>query len=131
MKNCFNKRIDLFLLVLIMSVPIWSWSQIQVIGKTISAEDGGILPGVNVLEEGTANGVVSDFDGNYVITVSSKESVLLYSYLGHLTVRESVGNRTTINVSMAEDVSDLDEVVVIGYGSVKKSDFFMPLLMVR
>ncbi|MCB0438836.1 MAG: TonB-dependent receptor [Mangrovimonas sp.] len=89
---------------------------------TITDTSGLPLAGVSVVEKGTTNGVVTDFDGNYEITVSSNESILEFSYLGYGKVTRAVGSNQVINVSMEETTSELDEVVVIGYGTTKKSD---------
>ncbi len=80
------------------------------------------LPGVNIVEKGTTNGVVSDFDGNYSITVSSENAVLVFSFIGFRTKEIPVGQSSTIDVNLEEDAQGLDEVVVIGYGTTKRSD---------
>ena len=85
-------------------------------------EKGIPLVGVNIVEEGTNNGVVSNFDGKYTITVRSSEAILNYSYLGFITINERVGDQVLINITMLENLSTLDEVVLIGYGSVKRAD---------
>ncbi|MDO5977900.1 SusC/RagA family TonB-linked outer membrane protein [Flavivirga spongiicola] len=89
---------------------------------TITDEAGKPLVGVNIVEAGTSNGVVSDFDGNYTVLVKSSKAVLVYTYLGFSTIKKIVSSKATINVVMQEDLSQLDEVVLIGYGSVKKAD---------
>ena len=84
--------------------------------------DGIPIPGVNVFEENTTNGVVTDLDGEYSIIVSSEEAVLVYSYLGYLSETITVGSQTTIDITLVPDLLELDEIVVVGYGSMKKSD---------
>lgn len=102
---------------------VWLDFQTSVtVSGTVSAEDGSPLPGVNIVEKGTSNGVVSDFDGNYSITISSQNSVLVFSSLGYATQEIIVGDRTTLNLTLAEDTQALDEVVIIGYGTVQKKD---------
>lgn len=96
-------------------------AQDNAIGGTVTDEDGQPLAGANVLVKGTTNGTQTDFDGNYTITAAS-DATIVFSYLGFTTLEEVVGGRTSINVSLAEDASQLEEVVVIGYGSLKKSD---------
>ncbi|HET8735318.1 MAG TPA: TonB-dependent receptor [Pricia sp.] len=94
----------------------------EVTGTVTASSDGAPLPGVNIVQKGTTNGVVSDFDGNYSIQLSDDGSnVLVFSYLGFQTLEEAVENRVTVNVSLSEDSQQLDEVVVIGYGSQKKA----------
>lgn len=79
------------------------------------------LPGVNVFEKGTQNGSTTDFDGNYSINVSSNKAILVFSYIG-FSPKEVVANSGTKNITLDPDSNELDEVVVVGYGSVKKSD---------
>ena len=86
----------------------------QEVSGVVRSDDGELLPGVSVVLKGTTNGVTSDFDGNYSITVPTSESVLVFSYLGMLTQEIIVGNRSTIDVSLATSSQELDEVVVIG-----------------
>jgi len=100
----------------------FSYSQKTVTGTVVSSDDGMGIPGVNVVEKGTANGTSTDFDGNYAIEVSNDSAVLVYSYLGFITQEITVGNKTAVEVTLEEDVSALDEVVVVGYGTAKKSD---------
>ena len=91
----------------------------QTIKGTVSA-DGEPLPGASVSVKGTSEGVSTDFDGNYSINAKSG-STLVFSYVGFSTKEVIVGNQKTINVTLAADTK-LDEVVVIGYGSQRKSD---------
>ncbi|MGE0590674.1 MAG: SusC/RagA family TonB-linked outer membrane protein, partial [Cyclobacteriaceae bacterium] len=95
-------------------------AEIRVSGKVIDESNVG-LPGVNILERGTTNGTITDIDGNYAITVQDN-SVLVFSFVGYLTQEISVNSATVINVSLQPDVQALQEVVVIGYGTVNKSD---------
>lgn len=90
-------------------------------GTIISADDNMGIPGVNVLVKGTSTGAVTDFDGNYSITVPSNSSVLVFSYIGFVTKEVTVGSDSTINVTLDADVSALDEVVIVGYGTAKKA----------
>lgn len=79
------------------------------------------LPGVNVLEKGTTNGTMTDFDGNYSLEVSSSNAVLVFSYLGMATIEREVGGEASIDVELSEDQQALDEVVVVGYGTQSKA----------
>ncbi|WP_157718067.1 TonB-dependent receptor [Gramella sp. MAR_2010_147] len=88
----------------------------------VTDQNGMPLPGVNIIEKGTSNGAVTDFDGEYSITVSGEESVLIFSFLGFQSKEVLVGNSSTINLSLMESQSGLDEVVVVGYGSVDRRD---------
>lgn len=89
---------------------------------TVLSEDGMPIPGVNILEKGTKNGVLSDFDGNFEIDVATPDAVLVFSYVGFEPQEVSVNGRSEINVTLMVSQESLEEVVVIGYGTVKKSD---------
>lgn len=93
---------------------------IVVTGVVTSADDGMPIPGVNVILKGTSKGVITDFNGNYSIDVPSTESVLTYRFLGYSDTELIVGNSTKLDVALKTDVSQLDEVVVVGYGTAKK-----------
>jgi TonB-linked SusC/RagA family outer membrane protein len=90
-------------------------------GVVTSAKDGMTLPGVNVIVKGTKKSANADFDGKYAVQANSGD-VLIFSYIGYATQQVTVGNQDKINISLKEDVNKLDEVVVIGYGTQKKSD---------
>lgn len=85
----------------------------------VVSDAGGPLPGVTIMEKGTANGVSSDIDGKYSLTVQPG-AVLVFSFVGYKTQEIVVGNQTTINVVMKEDSQMMEEVVVVGYGTQKK-----------
>ena len=92
----------------------------QVTG-TIRDAAGEPMIGVNVLEKGTTNGTITDFDGNYSLSVDGN-GVLVFSYIGFQSQEIAVANKTKIDVTMAEDTETLEEVVVVGYGVMKKND---------
>ena len=89
-------------------------------GNVVSKADKLPIPGVTIIEKGTQNGVVTDFDGNYEITISAPDAILVFSYVGYKTQEIPVKGKQTINVSLSEDLAELDEVVVVGYGQKKK-----------
>lgn len=94
----------------------------RVVSGTVTSADGGQpLPGVSVIIKGTAQGTVTDTEGNYRIEASG-DDVLAFSFIGLQRKEVAVGNRSVINITMAEDVKQLEELVVIGYGTVQKSD---------
>lgn len=95
--------------------------QVEVTGTVID-EEGIPLPGVTVQVQGTNRGVVTDFDGNYEIEVLNPDAVLEFSYVGFQIQEIPVNNRTTINVTLTEDMAQLDEVVVVGYGTQQRED---------
>lgn len=88
---------------------------------TILDETGQPIPGVNILEKNTTNGAASDFDGNYMIKVGDN-ATLVFSYVGYKTLEIIVGGKQNISVTMLADNQQLDEVVVIGYGSARKKE---------
>ena len=94
----------------------------QGIAGTVSDHNGVPIPGASVVEKNTTNGVAADFDGNYSITVSGPESVLVFTSVGFATQEITVGQTNTINVTLEEDTQSLDEVVVVGYGTQKRKD---------
>ena len=90
-------------------------------GVVTSATDGMTLPGVNIIVKGTKRSANADFDGKYAVQANQGE-VLEFSYVGYATQQVTVGNQDKIDISLKEDVNKLDEVVVIGYGTQRKSD---------
>lgn len=87
---------------------------------TITDTDGAPLPGANILEKGTTNGVTADFDGNFSIAVANENATLVISYIGFATQEIAINGRDNISVNLAEDAAGLDEVVVVGFGTQKK-----------
>ena len=86
----------------------------------VNDETGAPMPGVNVTIQGTLQGVVTDIDGKYSIVVPNTDAILVYSFVGHATRESLVGNQTVINITLIEDTRELEEVVVVGYGTQKK-----------
>lgn len=95
--------------------------QHSVIG-TITDSQGSPLPGANIVEKGTNNGVTSDFDGNFSIDVANENATLVVSYIGFASKEVALNGQASVTVSLEESASGLDEVVLIGYGTQKKSD---------
>jgi len=111
---------SLLVLLTLICFSAASYAQKTVNGKVVD-EQGQTLPGVNVMEKGTANGTITDIDGNYSLSVGNN-STLEFSYIGYENVELNVSNGTTFNVTLMEDTKQIDEVVVVGYGTMKKSD---------
>ncbi|MFG6685812.1 SusC/RagA family TonB-linked outer membrane protein [Mariniflexile sp. HNIBRBA6329] len=100
-------------------------SQITISGVvTDGGELGGPLPGVTVLVKGTSNGTSTDFDGQFTLNNVASNATIVFSYIGYKSQEVAVNNRTSINITLETDVSQLDEIVLIdyGYGKVKKAD---------
>lgn len=89
---------------------------------TVTDNNGLPLPGANIIIKGTTIGVQTDFDGNYSINASSDQT-LVFSYIGYITKKVTVGNQATINIVLQDDAQALEEVIVVAYGTSKKSDF--------
>ncbi|MBL3657699.1 SusC/RagA family TonB-linked outer membrane protein [Fulvivirga sediminis] len=96
-------------------------AQNTVEGKVTSADDGEPLPGVNILVDGTSQGTVTDIEGNYSVVVGD-DATLVYSFVGFTTVKEQVNGRSVVNVALSSDISELQEVVVIGYGTSNEDE---------
>ncbi|RKN00838.1 TonB-dependent receptor [Aquimarina sp. BL5] len=111
-----------FLLLLFTAfVGITQTNAQQIIKGQVIGEDDVGIPGVNVLVEGTNTGEITDFDGNFTITASTGNT-LIVSFLGFITQKIVISNQTNFTIKLLTDVESLDDVIVIGYGSVKKSD---------
>ena len=91
-------------------------------GKVTSEDDPGGLPGVNVLLKGSSTGSVTDIEGNYTLEVPGDNSVLVFSSVGYLQQEVTVGNQSVINLTLSIDITALEEIVVIGYGTQQKKD---------
>ena len=113
-------RRELLLLTGLLLSASGLWAQARPISGTITSEDGPLI-GVSVLKQGTSSGTVTDLDGRFTLS-AEPEDVLVISYIGYVTQEIPVGDQTTIDVDLAADNTTLDEVVVVGYGSQKKSD---------
>ena len=101
------------------------------VSGTVTDELGGPLPGASIVEKGTTNGTQSDFDGNFSITVTNSEAVLVISYIGYATQEILVANQTQIAVSLQPDAAALSDVVVVGYGTQRKTDLTGAISSVR
>jgi TonB-linked SusC/RagA family outer membrane protein len=109
-------------LFLVLAVQL-SFAQVKTVtGTVVSADDGMVLPGVNVIIQGTTSGTQTDFDGNYSINVS-QGAQLVFSYLGFESRIVRVGAGNVINVSLEVDAQALDEVIVTAYGTSTKEAF--------
>lgn len=92
------------------------------VSGTITDKSGEPLPGANVVIKGTSKGTITDQSGNYSISNLPENAILVYSFMGMLTQEVAVGNQTTINVTMIVDAIGIEELVVVGYGTMRKSD---------
>lgn len=107
--------------IVLSAEPDKKQRQQRAVTGIITDEKGESVIGANVVEKGTTNGSVTDIDGKYALTVSDG-AILQISYIGYKAKEISAGNKSVINISIQEDTETLDEVVVVGYGTAKKSD---------
>jgi iron complex outermembrane receptor protein len=110
-----------FLSILFL-IPLIASAQLNIKGKVVDKNGQSPLPGVNVVVKGTTNGAVTDFDGIYMINKVNIGDVLVFSFIGYNTLEVPVSSDTDINIEMEESAESLEEVVLIGYGSVQKED---------
>lgn len=97
-------------------------AQNATVSGVIKDETGGGLPGATVVEKGSAKGTVTDADGKFTLSVSDESAILVISFIGYTSQEVALAGRTSIEVTMALDITSLEEVVVVGYGTQKKSD---------
>jgi len=119
MKKFKIQKNKIFFLLLFISSAVFINAQ-TVKGTVLSSDDDSPLPDVSVVEKGTKNGTTTDFDGNFSINVN-QNAILVFSYIGMAT-REVTVAGNTMNVKLEADGTQLEEIVIVGYGSVKKSD---------
>ncbi|MCX6252284.1 MAG: TonB-dependent receptor [Bacteroidetes bacterium] len=121
-QKIFSKKVGL-LLILILGITVFSFAQVRTIKGVVTASDTKeTLPGATIVIKGTKTGTVTDLDGKYSITAITDKAVLVFSYVGYTTKEVDIGNQTVVDVQLDFKKTTLDEVVVIGYGTVRKSD---------
>lgn len=116
------KKLKVLLFMTAIIISTTGYSQVKTIsGKVTDAGNGEMLPGVSVVVKGTTRGTATNFDGDYKIDVEANQT-LIFSFIGYTTQEIVVGSENVINVKLGLSVESLEEVVVIGYGQVKKED---------
>ncbi|HEX9601200.1 MAG TPA: SusC/RagA family TonB-linked outer membrane protein, partial [Mariniflexile sp.] len=120
----------LWLTFFLLFVLFASYSQQKVTGA-IKDQQGMPIAGASVAEKNTSKGVVSDFDGKFEITTSDPKAILVFSYIGYVTQEIAVSNKQEINVVFEEDLAQLSEVVVIGYGTQKREEVTSAIATVK
>jgi TonB-linked SusC/RagA family outer membrane protein len=115
-----KKLLASFIIMLLTCAMVFS--QERAISGTVVDANGIALPGVSVVLKGTSTGIVSDVDGKYSIKVPGKDAVLTFNYIGYKSIEVVAGEQTTVNITLQEEITELDQVVVVGYGVQKKSD---------
>lgn len=117
MKTMYQK-----LLLLLLMLPLSALAQSTLSGNVRDNATGESLPGVNVIVEGTTNGTTTDMNGNFTLTNLSSGNRVVFSFIGYADQVVEYTNQTSLNITLQEDVTQLEEVVVIGYGTTTKRD---------
>ncbi len=120
-KLSIRNLLSLTLAALMLATNVAS-AQNRSITGSVTGSKNEPLAGVNIVIRGTTTGVMTDMDGKYSIPIQSNDAVLVFTYIGYGQEEVTVGNQSSINVALAEDAQNLDEVVVIGYGSTTKKE---------
>lgn len=126
--RCLLKRLLIVFMLLVGSVPNM-WAQKAIMGN-VTDMNGDPIIGANVLVKGSTNGTITDFNGNFTLSVPTKGELEI-SFIGYITQIISIGKNNNVKVQLAEDTKTLDDVVVIGYGTTKKSDLTASVASVK
>ncbi|MDQ2656586.1 MAG: TonB-dependent receptor [Bacteroidota bacterium] len=124
------KRYLLVLLSVLCAFTAWSQERL-VSGTVTSAEDGLPIPGVNVIVQGTTKGTATDAEGNYSISLTEAENALVFSFVGFRSATVEIGSRARIDLALEADVTSLDEIVVVGYGTQREKDLTSAITTIR
>ena len=116
--------------ILLSTLCLFAYAQKTITGAIVDSTDEPLI-GANVLVKGTTNGTITDFDGKFTLKDVTPSDILVCSYIGYLTEEVKVGDRTSFKIVMKDDSKALDEVVVVGYGQMKKSDLTGSVASVR
>ncbi len=119
-KRCVSV-LTLSAMVMLFSINTFAQSTVSVSGK-VKDSSGEAIPGVSVLVKGTTTGTITDFEGNYILSNVPQEATIIFSFVGMKSQEIILAGQTSINVIMEDDAIGMDEVVVVGYGTQKKSD---------
>ena len=122
MRVSLTRKSGILTLFLLFFAFCTAYAQERTVTGTVTSDDQGPLPGVNIVIQGTVQGAVTDVEGNYSIVVPGDDAVLVFSYIGYSTIAVPVGNQSTIDAVLVADVTALDEIVVTGYTAVRRTD---------
>ncbi len=122
MKQQRFKFKTVFTLLLVLLGFATTWAQNRTVSGVVKDAKGDPLPTVTVLEKGTQNGVVTDFDGKFALKVNDKAATLVFSFIGFTSQEVAIGAQSALSITLQEDAATLGEVVVVGYGTQKKKD---------
>ncbi|TFH39514.1 MAG: TonB-dependent receptor [Bacteroidia bacterium] len=118
-----KKKIILFNLIMCIGIQMIFAQNIRITGKVTEESTGQPMPGVTIQIKGTSQGTATDLDGSYSIQVTGPDAVLEFSFVGYAQQEITVGNKTTIDVTMVESTQSIDDVIVIAYGTARKVSF--------
>lgn len=115
-------RITSLFICMFFATTSYSFAQITVTGEVRADDDGSTIPGATVLVKGTTNGTITDIEGRYSLRVDDPNAILVFSYVGYLSEEIPVNNQSQINVTLIADITQLDEVVVVGYTTMTRRE---------
>src|SRR5688500_3582064 len=115
------KTILRMMMMVLMCIPWQGWAQDTPVSGTVTIQNGETLPGVNVLLKGSNTGTITDAEGKYSINAPA-DGMLIFSFIGYRMVEVPIGGRSQVDLVMEEDITTLEQVVVIGYGTQEKQD---------
>ncbi len=121
MKNVYRSLSKIASILLLVTVCASAFGQSQTVSGKVTDASGAGMPGVNVLKKGTSTGTSTDGEGNFAIEASPTD-VLIFSFIGYTSQEVTVGNQTSMKIQLAEDVKALQEIVVVGYGEMRRTD---------
>lgn len=111
------------LFLFISTLPSWAGINVdRTVTGTVSDENGEALPGVSILVKGTQQGTTTDINGKYTLNLTQENPILVFSFVGFISQEVAVGNESVLDIRLVSDTKALDELVVVGYGMMKKSD---------
>ena len=124
-----KNKLKFCLVILLLFSSFMTFAQQNEITGKITDESGNGLPGATIVIKGTSNGTSSDIEGNYTLSVPDG-AVLTLNYVGYISQEITVGNQSTIDIQLVADVTKLEELVVVGYGSKRKEDIVSAISVV-
>ncbi len=119
---CTGIRFFMTAVFLLMTIAAFSQGNIAVRGKVTDASNGESIPGVNVIVKGTTTGTTTNMDGEYFLNLPFSNATLVFSFIGYASVEIPAEGRSTVDVALESEITELDEVVAIGYGTVQRKD---------
>jgi TonB-dependent SusC/RagA subfamily outer membrane receptor len=119
-KIFLTSKLALSIFILISCSSLQAQNMIK--GSVVDQKTSQTIIGASVLVKGTTKSTMTDVDGNYVLNVSDPNATLVFTYIGYVKIEEAINGRKVVNVVLKEENNSLDEVVIIGYGTIKKSD---------